>query len=475
VIIADEVGLGKTFIGGDLMRLYCDRRQRVLLVCPAALRDSTWAKFIHDFHLYIECVSYEELASDIQFADVREAAQQRKLKSKLDEYALVVVDEAHNYRNPITPARATVLRRLLFGPRKDLVLLTATPVNNSLWDLFTLIHYFVRQDAALADRGVLSIRARFEDAMRVDPTSLSPDLLYPIIDATTVKRTRAFVKKHYQGETIRGPDGKPMPIVFPEPRPITVRYDLETAVPGFFQKIVDALDPDDGNDNIYFARYRLEEFRKGPKDSDEVNRGHAVVGLLRSGLLKRFESSGHAFHKTLARMADHHELFLKALDEGKVVTTAFLQEVSGDDEAVFEEELEDSEFVYPATEFDVKRLRKQVEEDLKILKGLSAEAGKIQPARDPKLKALVAELKKIVRQAADEATDGLDRIQKRKVLIFSFFADTVNWIRIHLSSVLASDPELKEYAGRLTHVEGAMGGDDRSSSRKRAGRTCSTF
>ena len=99
---------------------------------------------------------------------------------------------------------------------------------------------------------------------------------------------------------------------------------------------------------------------------------------------------------------------------------------------------------------------------LLILRTLSAEAGKIQPARDPKLKALVAELKKIVRQAADEATDGLDRIQKRKVLIFSFFADTVNWIRIHLSSVLASDPELKEYAGRLTHVEGAMGGDDRS-------------
>ena len=64
----------------------------------------------------------------------------------------MVVDEAHNYRNPDTRARAAVLRRLLFGPRKDLVLLTATPVNNSLWDLFTLIHYFIRQDSQAANQ-----------------------------------------------------------------------------------------------------------------------------------------------------------------------------------------------------------------------------------------------------------------------------------------------------------------------------------
>lgn len=465
VIVADEVGLGKTFIGGDLMRLYCERRQRVLLVCPAALRDSTWRQFIDRFQLFIECVSYEELASDRQFGDVREAANQFKLKQAIDAYSLVVVDEAHNYRNPDTQARAAVLRRLLFGPRKDLVLLTATPVNNSLWDLFTLIHYFLRQDSALADRGVLSIRARFEDAMRIDPTSLSPDLLYPVIDATTVKRTRAFVKKHYEGEKIRGPDGRLVPIVFPQPRPITVRYDLEATLPGFFDHIVNALDPDNGTDLIEFARYRLAEYRKGPQEDEDVKRGHAVVGLLRSGLLKRFESSAHAFAKTAGRMADDHEKFLKALAAGKVVDTEFLREISGDDETLFDEELETSEHVEPASGFHVNKLKARVEEDLRILKDLAAEARKVQAVRDPKLKALIEELKKIALQAEEEGIGAEDRQQKRKVLIFSFFADTVRWIHEYLALAVTKHPELAVYRNRYTFVAGSMGGDDQSRER----------
>lgn len=462
VIVADEVGLGKTFIGGDLMRLYCERRQRVLLVCPAALRDSTWERFISKYQLFIECVSYEELASDRQFVEVREAANQVKLKSALAEYALVVVDEAHNYRNEDTRARAAVLRALLFGRRKDLVLLTATPVNNSLWDLFTLIRYFLKQDSALADRGVLSIRERFENAMRVDPTSLSPDMLYPVIDATTVKRTRAFVKKHYEGEKIRGPDGRLVPIVFPQPRPITVRYDLEAALPGFFDRIVDALDPDNGTDLIEFARYRLAEYRRDEEDEDEIRRGHAVVGLLRSGLLKRFESSAHAFGKTAGRMAEHHRLFLKALDAGKVISTEFLHEISGDDEILFEEELETSEHVEPASAFRAKELKADVENDLRILERLASDAGKVQPVRDPKLQALIGELKKIARQAEEEGLNAEDRQQKRKVLVFSFFADTVDWVHQYLATAVAKNPELAPFRNRFMCVAGSMGGDDLS-------------
>src|SRR5262249_35481509 len=145
----------------------------------------------------------------------------------------------------------------------------------------------------LADRGILSIRERFERAMREDPTSLSPDLLYPIIDATTVKRTRQFVKKHYGGDTIVGPDGRPVPIVFPKPVPITVRYELDAALPGFFDTIETALDPNGPDGSLAFARYRPESFRKGIRDEDEERRAHAMIGLLRSGLLKRFESSAY--------------------------------------------------------------------------------------------------------------------------------------------------------------------------------------
>jgi hypothetical protein len=212
VLVADGVGLGKTFLAGALIADYRMRRQRVLLLCPAALRDSTWREFLHRFQLFVECVSYEELANDQQLGGAH-----RHLQGSLEEFALVVIDEAHNYRNPDSPARAGVLRRLLLGPRRDLLLLTATPVNNALWDLYHLLRYFVKQDAVFADRGVLSLRERFTEAMKQDPFNLNPDTLYPVIDATTVKRTRQFIKKHYTNDLITLASGERVPIRFPKP------------------------------------------------------------------------------------------------------------------------------------------------------------------------------------------------------------------------------------------------------------------
>ena len=274
VIVADEVGLGKTFIAGEILQRYHERRQRALLICPAALRDSTWKRFLATYQLFVECLSFEELANDAKLRAARPGSAGRdRLQRPLDEYQLVIVDEAHNYRNPDTPTRAATLRRLPFGRRRELVLMTATPVNNSLWDLYHLLRFFLRQDAHLADRGILSIRARFEQAMREDPSSLSPDMLYPIIDATTVKRTRQFVKKHYAGDVIAGPDERPQPIVFPQPKAISVRYNLDDLLPGFFDRLERALDPD-SDDAIAFARY-LPDAWLLDKGDDEENRGAA--------------------------------------------------------------------------------------------------------------------------------------------------------------------------------------------------------
>lgn len=461
-LVADEVGLGKTFIAAEIIRLYQDRRQRALLVCPAQLRDTTWRKFLarHRLELSVECLSFEELANDAQLLDPhRPRAATEHLERPLQEYQLVVVDEAHNYRNPDAPTRAAVLRRLLFGQRRDLLLLTATPVNNSLWDLFYLIRFFIRQDAFLADRGVLSIYDRFQQAMRADPSDLSPDLLYPIIDATCVKRTRQFVKKHYTGDTIIGPDGRHMPIVFPTPRPITVRYPLDDPLPALFDEIEIALDPDGhaGSGALSFARYAAEAYRKGAHDADDDAQLAATVGLIRSGLLKRFESSPYAFQRTLGALIRGHEIFLEALDKGRVVTTRFLREIGADDEATLDELLESSPDSEPATLYDAAKLRSAVAADLAILHALVASAGRITPEHDPKLEALVAELEKIAVQAAQEAVDAIDEAQKRKVILFSFFADTVRYVRDFLLAEVDHNPRLRAYRGRIAAV---TGGDD---------------
>ena len=453
-IVADEVGLGKTFVAGEVLQIYRGRRQRAVLICPAALRDTTWKKFLSTYQLFVECLSFEQLASDRQLRDAqRPEARQQHLQRPLDEYQLVIVDEAHNYRNPDAPTRAAALRALMFGRRRDLLLLTATPVNNSLWDLYHLIRFFLRQDAHLADRGILSLRARFEEAMREDPSSLSPDVLYPVIDATTVKRTREFVRRHYANDTIRGPDGIARPIVFARPKAISVRYDLDESLPGFFDRLEAALDPD-GGEALVLARYTPDAYLRGAGDEEEAARARATVGLLRSGLLKRFESSAFAFRRTTEKMVREHDVFLDALDRGHVATTAFMQELSGDDDAIFDGLLTTSANLREASAYDVEGLRAAVRRDRDTLRALSKEAASITPDRDPKLAALIEALSEIAEQATREATDAIDEAQKRKVLIFSVFADTVRWVRDFLDTELRSREELAPYVQRIVAVSG---------------------
>ncbi|MCC6643085.1 MAG: helicase [Deltaproteobacteria bacterium] len=451
VLVADGVGLGKTYTAGEIMREYRERRQRVLLICPAALRDTTWEKFRNDFFLGdIECVSYEELAKDKQLDP---QSEHHHLRNPLEDYALVVIDEAHNYRNPDAPTRAAILRRLLSGKRRDVLLLSATPVNNSLWDLYHLLRFFMKQDAALADRGVLSIRERFEDATRVDPFDLHPDLLYPIIDATTVKRTRRFVKRHYENDMIRGPRGVLVPIRFPRPLASSIGYDLDEVLPGFFDRLEDALMPATGHPGLTMARYKPDRYPAGGHGNRQDT---ALTGLLRSALLKRFESSAHAFGFTVAKMIREHEAFLEALDRGKVVRKEFFRELSAADEDFdIDEALEASDKVEDGALFDVAALRADVQSDLELLREFCADAQHVRADRDPKLRALVEELARIAEDARKEATDDEDERQKRKVLVFSHYEDTVDWIEDFLRETIETDARLAAYRGRLASVSGA--------------------
>jgi len=459
VLICDGVGLGKTFTAGELMRLYREQRQRVLLICPAALRDSTWADFLTKHQLFAECYSYEQLARDRQLGGEGEY-----LKRPIDEYALVVIDEAHNYRNPDTEARAAVLRRLLMGRRRDVIMLTATPVNNSLWDLYHLLRYFIKQDAIFADKGVLSLRERFKEAMDEDPFDLSPDVLFPIIDATTVKRTRKFIKNNYSNDLIKLPNGQHIPIQFPKPIASSINYSLENVLPGFIDELETALAPEDGEPLLKMARYQPDRYLLEGIEEDEERRYHALVGLIRSGLLKRFESSAHAFALTTERMIREHDLFLDILGRGSVVKKSLLHELSAaDDDNLIDELLRTNEDQVPSDLFDVERLRRDVEADRELLAELNRQANTVKPEDDPKLKALIEELLSILRQADDEALDSDDRARKCKVIVFSYFSDTIDWIEPFLIEAVSNEERLSTYRGRIVSVTGneARGGVSR--------------
>ena len=274
-----------------------------------------------------------------------------------------------------------------------------------------------------------------------------------------MKRTRQFVKKHYGGDSIKLPDGTTASIVFPEPHPITVRYDLTDPLPELFDLIEELLDPDQGPNSISFLRYTPDSFRLDPAENNEVDqdaRAAATVGLLRSGLLKRFESSASAFSKTLAKLIREHETFIEALDKGHVITTRFLHELEAADETVLDDLLESSHEVAPAGDYDWKALRLAVREDIAKLKRMACTVERVTPQRDSKLAAVVDALEKIASTAESDAITNEDARQKRKVIIFSFFADTVAYLREQLDTAIKLNPALDSYRGRIVAVAGSV-------------------
>src|SRR5581483_2511379 len=158
VVYADGVGTGKTEIGLAFIEEYAlDQGRQALVICPAQLRKN-WSDRIAATRLPAEVLSFNELAQDEQLAPGPKA--RRHLAADKDAYRLVIVDEAHALRSEDTSWYAA-MERLLGGERKDVVLLTATPVNNGLWDLFNLVMLFAHHDRAFAPIGIPSVRKLF--------------------------------------------------------------------------------------------------------------------------------------------------------------------------------------------------------------------------------------------------------------------------------------------------------------------------
>jgi superfamily II DNA or RNA helicase len=465
VIVADEVGLGKTFIAGELIYdATVTRRQKVLVITPATLRDSTWEPFLRDKNLRADVVSFEQLVSDLGIAGRVDAALQDP-----DEYAMVVVDEAHALRNAAT-LRADAVRDLLGGQSpKDLVLLTATPVNNSLYDLYTLISYFVPNDGAFADAGVPSLKGYFDRAMAINPDDLSPEHLFDVIDQVAVRRTRRFVKHYYVGDKVVI-NGVEQEIRFPTPRVRRIDYDLNAALPGVFDMLATALGAhvlearDDADavlldapgEVLSLARYVPSRFRVGTDAEEQYEQQNA--GLLRSALLKRFESSAYAFRRTVEKMITSHEQFLSALDAGLVLTGDALRDWSSSDVDDIDEFLSaytgDADNVRPASGYRVNELRAAVIADRDLLHRLHDSVRVLAWDKDPKLIALTDALASI---AADAEAEGITAQQvrdKRKVIIFSYFADTVEHLATQVRAAVEADDRLAAYRDRVATASG---------------------
>jgi len=491
VLVADEVGLGKSFMAGELIREATEElKQHVLILCPASIKTSMWEPFLkkYGFNRWVDVMSYDTLRERLSEG----SPDFDKTMMELEMYALVVVDEAHNLRNASAQRSLAVERAILAGGKKKVVLLTATPVNNSLMDLDALLRMFIRNDSQFAHLNIPSIREYIQSAQRRDPETLSPEHLFDLMDQVAVKRTRKFIKEHYKNQTVRAGDGTELVVEFPEPNPYKIEYELNEAGAELVDAVIDALHVPDGEASpryhevkhnpkqLILARYLTSRYRTD-RALEEFQVRNA--GLLRSALLKRLESSPAALRSTLLTMQRSHESFLLGLKNGYVIIGGALtdwSEETSSGAADFDEFLESldeekAEKVETIGHFQAEDLIDDVERDIALLKALGQQAERSVAEEDSKFERLVQELAKIAEEAskADPFHKARSESDRRKVIVFSTFADTVMDIHTRLTAALENPTgSLSGYRGRLappvmgsetsSKAHGAHGGVDQS-------------
>lgn len=469
VLVADEVGLGKSFLAGAVVKEATEeRKQRALIIAPAAIKASMWDPFIerYNFNRLVKVMSYEQVRNRMDPEDPHYA----DFHAYTEELSMVVVDEAHNLRSASAERSKALDRVILSGSRpKQVVLLTATPVNNSLHDLDTLLRYFIRNDAQFASIGIPSIRKYIDQAQSIDPDALTPEHLFDLMDQVAVKRTRRFVQKFYANDEIYNSAGEPVPLEFPEPHTRRIDYTLEGQSLELVDRVLEALEVD-GDEEGSIERYRdrqanekrlmLARYTPSRYSTDNHLDQSQIsnAGLLRSALLKRLESSPSALESTLARMIASHEAFLSALKEGFVLTGGALSEWGGsesDDLDEFLDELDDRllESAEPLGNFYGEDLIADVETDIVLLKELRDTAARAAVSADGKFDELIGELGRIAEAARkeDPSRRGVSSGDRRKVIIFSTFSDTVDDLHGKLAAYLESNPDgaIADYIGRL--------------------------
>lgn len=433
VVYADGVGTGKTEIG----LAFIEERTKedgvyALVVTPAQLVER-WRERIDRARLPAQVISFNQLATDEQLNPPGPGIR-RRLNNAKDAYRLIVVDEAHSLRNEDT-SWYRAMERLLGGARKEVVLLTATPINNGLWDLYNMVMLFARHDRAFSGAGIDSIRQLFVDAgaNERDPENLSPEVLYPLADAVSVRRDRRFIEREYPGAHF--PNG--IPVRFPKPLLQTVRYDLDAAHPGLFDAIVADIDA------LSMARYQPSRYELEP---EELAREAQLAGLIKSGVLKRFESCWFACLQTVERMCLAHEAFLAAWERGAVLPSERLREIAGEGDG--EDETGLAALLDDALEWGEERSAEEFEPeyriavalDLERLRSIAATLRRIDPADDTKLAAL---------------RDLLDSSQAQKVAVFATYAATIHYLDENLPAELGGRV-------RVTVIGGETSPDERT-------------
>ena len=301
-LICDGVGSGKTYIGLMLLERYLREDKRVLLITPKSVAESVWNNQVNrQFRSKYGRLLREHYDIKLHTDLGRQGGiSEDDLEYFREHTDVIIIDEAHHFRNP-SSNRGRLLMEL--AQNKKLYLLTATPINNSLDDIYHLINYFGQnQRTHFAKIGVHDFRRHFRniekqlenEAIEIAEQVEEDDFLRqdPLLKQVLIQRSRKYIK---DSEQKSGTD-----ILFPQ-RVIepTVDYSLRKVYGTLYDELRAAFDKNYPFLNL--AIYNTVRYHNNPERQIE-NRQKQIIGLIRTLVLKRLESSWRAFEVTVENL-----------------------------------------------------------------------------------------------------------------------------------------------------------------------------
>ena len=457
-IIADSVGLGKTFEALAIIKYYELRNDRVLVLCPKRLRDN-WTLYLQNDERNVFCddrFRYDVLNHSDLSRSSGYSGDINLETVKWGNYDLVVIDESHNFRNN-APNKNKGLSRykklmrdiIKAGVKTKVLMLSATPVNSRMNDLKNQVAFITEgDDSALADAGINSIENtlrkaqtcfnRWLDTENRDARELLTSMnfdYFQLLDLLTIARSRKHIEKYYNLAEI----GK-----FPErKRPINVKEDID--VEGHFPPLKDV---NKTIQRLHLAAYsplkyilpeKRDEYNEkydieteGGSIFKQIDREESLIHLMRVNLLKRMESSIYSFAITTRKLLAmvnailaKIEKYEKDLDAGDFD----FKELSISDIEIDSEVLSDlligNQVKILIQDCDIIRWKQELQADQDRLVELLHISEQITPERDRKLAALKQLIEGKIKNPINPGN--------KKILVFTAFADTAEYLYRQIS------------------------------------------
>ena len=458
-ILADSVGLGKTFTALAVVKYYENRNKSVLVLCPKKLAEN-WNTYKDNY--VNNPIAGDRLNYDVLFHT--DLSRPGGFSNGLDlnrlnwgNYDLVVIDESHNFRNGVGTHANTVENRYVklmdkiirSGVKTKVLMLSATPVNNRFIDLKNQLAIAYEGDSSLIDNklGITkSIDEIFRQAQRafnawseLDVADRTTDALlrtldfdfFELLDSVTIARSRKHIEKYYDTADIGKFPIRMKPISL---RPVLTNLETATNYNQIYEEL-SKLSLCIYTPSNYIFPSKIQKYidlthNKG-NELTQTGREQGIRKLMSVNLLKRLESSVNSFQLTLQRI---YNLINDTIDKINRFEQYGASSIDMYESTDTEWDIDDSNTEYfsvgnkvqiDLADMDYKSWRSELTSDIEVLNGLMSMLNVITPKYDGKLQSLL--------KVISEKIENPININNKKVLIFSAFSDTAEYLYEHVS------------------------------------------